>query len=127
MGYKAEAILRLVGRVETQNRLIPHLHVAFQHLKNSSAVEIPRRGVKGSSPTPRLPDPGFQYQEEEFPQNLAVKISGDSDYPSETEVAGNPDIPLKGLHTDSMAYIHSPWASAEGQQIGKYKRFTEKD
>lgn len=44
----------------------------------------------------------IQRQEKESPQNWAVKIRGDSNHLGEKEEAGNPHVPLKGLHTDSL-------------------------
>lgn len=45
--------------------------------------------------------------EEESPQNLSLKISGDLDHPGEPKAAENPDVPLKRQCRDSLACRHS--------------------
>lgn len=53
----------------------PHTHVWWLSIRRDiSAVEDPLRS-KGPQPHTGLPSPGFQWQEEESPHHLAVKIS----------------------------------------------------
>lgn len=45
----------------------------------------PPEGSRGPSPTEGLPSPGFLCLEEEFPQNVTVKIGEDSKRSDESE------------------------------------------
>lgn len=69
----------MVGGAKTENGLALHLHVAAEHREGYLDCGGPPGGARGPSPTPGHPSPGFQYQEEKSPQNLAVKSNGDSD------------------------------------------------
>lgn len=57
---------------------------------------IPQEDQGNSSPTPGLPSLGLQCQKEEYPQNLAGKISGDSGRLGETGGDWISRWPLRG-------------------------------
>ena len=59
------------------NGLVLHLYVIEQwHGKHSYRGS--HEGMRGPCPTQELSSPGFQSREEEFLQNMTVKIGGDS-------------------------------------------------
>lgn len=89
--------MRLVGRVEVQK--------VGPAPRCGGRISQPWRSWKSKGPslTLRLPRPGFQHREEESPQNLAVKSSGDSDCLVRQKAAGNPNVSLKCSHTDALA------------------------
>lgn len=68
----------MVGGMEKGNR--PCTHTCQLSTRRDSDYRGPPKGAKDLNLIQRLPSPGFSYQEEEFPQNLTVKISGDSDH-----------------------------------------------
>ena len=70
---KEEITSRLVGGEEMQNGLVPHPH---EPNKNQEGY----LRSKWSQPHTRPFSPEFQCQEDESPQLLAVKTSGDLGY-----------------------------------------------
>lgn len=80
-------------------------------------------GPRGPSTKQGLSSPECQFQEES-PQSLAVKIIGHFSCQSDTEAARNPEIPLKGPCTESVACRHSFWALAKEQWLGSHQSHT---
>lgn len=93
--------------------------MASELRKNISAVEVPQN--HSGAPLPK------DLVRERSSHNLAVNISGNSHHVDETEAAGNTDVPLKGLHVDSLACWQSSWVPEEGQQLGRRQRHRGKD
>lgn len=79
--------------------------------------------MRGPNPILGLPSPGTQRQEEVSPQNWAVKIRGDYNQLGEMEEAGNPDVPLKGLHTHLLTgtYPGLQWRMAVREAQETYR------
>lgn len=66
-------------------------------------------GCRGSPHVMRSPGSMWVSPEQkEFPQNLTVGTSEDTDHLGEIKEAENPDLPLKGPHPDSFVHRHSP-------------------
>lgn len=52
--------------------------MVVEHQEGELDCRGPSEETRGLTPTRGLPSSGFQSREEEFPQNLTVKINGDS-------------------------------------------------
>ena len=73
----------------------------------------------------RPPSPGFQYQEDKYPQLLAAKSSGDwvgggGCWSPKQFLLGNP-------HTDSPTQTCTLWALGPGWQLEGHQWYTETD
>lgn len=71
----------------------PTLMYLLSIRSDSSAAEIPQRS-EGPQAHTGLPSPGLQSQDEEFPQNLAMKNSRNFIHQSEMEGCWKPRCPL---------------------------------
>lgn len=87
-----------------QNGLIPNPQVVVDHWEGTSAAEVSLKS-EGSQSHTGFPSPGVQYQKEESPQHLAIKIIKNFIHRGE-KVAVNPDVLLKVPCTDSLACKH---------------------
>lgn len=78
-------------------------------------------GLRGPSPRPGSPACSISARKRS-PHDIwlwkSVGILSDS---VRQKTPGYLDVHLKGLFTDSLAYRHSPWAPAEGQQLKSSK------
>lgn len=77
-------------------QLVPHRVWWLSIGKDIVAAEVPRKSQE-LQPYTRLPTPRIQCQEEESPQHLAVKTSGDSGCPGEKNCSWKPRRRPKGL------------------------------
>lgn len=62
-----------------------HPCVVVEHQEGERSYRGPPDGERGPSITQGLPSPESQLREEEFPQNMTVKISGDYGHLGEME------------------------------------------
>lgn len=63
--------------METRSGLVSYLLVMVEHQEGEHNCRGPLEGERGPIPTQGLLSLGFQSQEEEFPQNLTIKLSGE--------------------------------------------------
>lgn len=78
----------------------PQTHRQWLNTRRDTLVAEVTPEEGGVPPHTGLPSPGVLYQEEEFPQHLPNQVRW--------KVAKNTNALLKGLHTDFLAYKHSP-------------------
>lgn len=106
-----------------RNGLVPHPHMVVEYLKGYLSCRGPcPGGARDPSPTP-----GSSAKKRSPRKTWLWKLVGILAIQVKWKAAGNPNILLKGLHTDSLTHRYSPWAPAEGQQLRRGQRHTGKD
>lgn len=74
-----------------------HTHMGWFKMETVRPQMFPTKEQGTQAPHTRLPSPEYLCPEQESPQLLAVKNSGDSGYPSGKEGFGKSGPPFKGL------------------------------